>query len=185
MAESKVTSRYARSLVDLALEKGVLEEVNKDMHLFHDTLKANPQLKAVLANPVIDGSDKKGILRKLFGGKVNALSLSFYEIMISKGRDALLYDTSRQFFEQYNALKGIVKASITSAAGLTDQQLKQVREIVGEIVPGEVQLENRIDPSLIGGFVLKIGDKQYDTSISRKLRGLKQELTSRFYESKI
>lgn len=185
MAESKVSSRYAKSLLDLAIEQNSLEEIKKDMNLFHDTLKAHSQLRAVLANPVIDGDDKKGILHKLFEGKINKLSLAFFDIMIRKGREVLLNDTASAFLEQYNRHKGIVKASVTSASPLTAEQLETVREVIKQITPGEIQLENKIKTSLIGGFILKVGDKQYDASIARKLGVLKQELTSRFYESKI
>lgn len=185
MAESKVSSRYAKSLLDLAIEQNSLEEVRKDIHLFYDTLKEHSQLRAVLSSPVIDGDDKQGILSKLFEGKMNKLTLAFFAIMIRKGREVLLYDTAREFSDQYNRYKGIVKASVTSAAELTGQQLEKVREVIKQITPGEVQLENKIDKSLIGGFVLKVGDKQYDASVARKLGVLKQELTSRFYESKI
>lgn len=185
MAESKVSSRYAKSLLDLAVEQGSLEAVRKDIRLFYETLKEHSQLRAVISSPVINGDDKLGILRKLFGEKLNKLSFSFFEIMARKGREELLYDTAKQFFIQYNQYKGIVKASVTSATALTAAQLEQVRAITGQITPGEVELENTIDASLIGGFVLRVGDKQYDASIARKLGGLKQELTSRFYESKI
>lgn len=185
MAESKVSSRYAKSLLDLAIEQNSLEEVNKDMDLFYATLKANPQLRSVLSSPVIDADDKQAILHKLFEGKVAGLTLAFFGIMIRKGREALLFDTAGQFTEQYNRFKGIVKATVTSAAELTPGQLKKIEEITREITPGEVHLENKIDPALIGGFILKVGDRQYDASIARKLGVLKQELTSRFYESKI
>lgn len=185
MAESKVSSRYAKSLLDLAVEQHVLEEVKKDMDLFHDTLQANSQLRAVLSSPVIDGDDKQKILLRLFEGKLNKLSLSFFDIMIRKGRETLLYDTAQQFTEQYNTYKGIVKASVTSASALTEEQLDKIGAIIKQITPGDVRLENKIDASLVGGFVLKVGDKQYDASIARKLGVLKQELTSRFYESKI
>ena len=185
MAESKVSSRYAKSLLDLAIERQSLEEVRNDMKLFYGTLKEHTQLRAVLASPVIDGDDKLGILRKLFAGKMNELTLAFFEIMIRKGREVLLYDTAKQFFDQYNTFKGIVKASVTSASELTAEQMEQVRAVIRQIAPGEVELENKVDASLIGGFILKVGDKQYDASIARKLGELKQELTSRFYESKI
>lgn len=185
MAESKVSSRYAKSLLDLAIEQGSLEAVHQDMDLFYATLKANSQLRSVLSSPVIDASDKQAILRKLFEGKFNGLTLSFFDIMIRKGREVLLYDTAAQFAEQHNQHKGIVKATVTSASALTAAQLERIEEITREITPGDVQLENKINPSLIGGFILKVGDKQYDASIARKLGALKQELTSRFYESKI
>ncbi|QEC51185.1 ATP synthase F1 subcomplex delta subunit [Anseongella ginsenosidimutans] len=185
MAESKVSARYAKSLLDLAIEQNSLEEVKKDMSLFYDTLAAHPQLRAVLSSPVIDGDDKQGILHKLFEGKINKLSLAFFDIMIRKNREVLLYDTAKQFFEQYNKYKGIVKASVVSASALTGEQLEKIGTIIKQITPGEVQLENKIDTSLIGGFILNVGDKQYDASIARKLGVLKQELTSRFYESKI
>src|SRR3546814_166777 len=111
MAESKVSSRYAKSLLDLAIEQKSLDQVRDDISLFHATLNEHSQLRAVLSSPVIDGDDKKAILHKLFDGKMNKLTLAFFDIMIRKDRERLLYDAAREFGNQYNSYKGIVKAS--------------------------------------------------------------------------
>src|SRR3546814_18021649 len=95
---------------------------------------------------------------------MNKLTLAFFDIMIRKGRERLLYDAAREFGNQYNSYKGIVQASVTSASELTEEHLGKVREVIRKITPGDVQLANKIDKSLIGGFVLRVGAKQYDAS---------------------
>src|SRR3546814_17350974 len=97
MAESKVSSRYAKSLLDLAIEQKSLDQVRDDISLFHATLNEHSQLRAVLSSPVIDGDDKKAILHKLFDGKVNQLTLAFFDIMLPNGRARLFNDASSAF----------------------------------------------------------------------------------------
>lgn len=178
MAELRVSARYARAVLGLAEQQQQLQQVYQDLQLFYKTLKAHKQLKAVLENPVIKGGAKKQILQKLFTGKVSELTILFFNIMINKGRAALLYDTAAQFFEQYKLHEHIVTARVVSASALTPEQEKAIVEAVQEVKSGTIELETRTDPSLIGGFILKVGDQQYDTSIARKLRTLKHELTT-------
>lgn len=185
MSELTVASRYAKSVIDLAREKNVLEEVNKDMHLFHDTLKANSQLRAVLQNPIVSSSAKKQILSKLFSQKINKLTASFFEIMVNKGREAFLYHTASQFFAQYNQLKGVVVAKITSASPLNEAGKKEIESIVANATKGQVVLEINVDPSLIGGFVLTVGDKQFDASIAKSLKDLKKNFTGNAFVAQI
>jgi len=175
MSEITVAIRYAKAIIDLAAEQNVLEEVNKDMELFLRTLKENPQLNAVLANPIIYHDKKVKILDQIFTGKVNKLTIGFLNLMINKSRADVLYTAATEFINQYDVKKNITSATVVSATALSEANKKT---IIAEIVAstgGTVKLTARVDPSLIGGFILTVGDKQIDTSISSSLAKLKKE----------
>jgi F-type H+-transporting ATPase subunit delta len=175
MSEITVASRYAKSLIDLAQEQNILEEVNKDMDFFLRTLKANAELKAVLGNPIISHSKKLSILTEIFSSKVNKLSIEFYKIMINKGRGDVLYTTAHEFIDQYNIQKHITKALVVSATALSAANKEQIAAEVQKAIGGTVLLDAKVDPALIGGFVLTVGDRQLDTSILSSLRKLKKD----------
>jgi F-type H+-transporting ATPase subunit delta len=175
MSEIQVASRYAKSLIDLAQEQNVLEPVKQDIELFIKTVKENPLLRAVLANPIIGLDKKAGILSELFTGKVNQMLLNYFKIVVNKGRSEILYATAKEFINEYNKRKNIVKATVTSAAPLSDKNKKQIEDLVKEVTKGDVVLETKVDPELIGGYILKVGDRQYDASIASSMRKLKKE----------
>ncbi len=175
MSEIQVASRYAKSLIDLAGEQNAVEAIRKDIELFIETCRENPQLQAVLKNPIIGLDKKANILEGLFAGKVHDMVLSFFKIVIRKGRSEILFGTAKEFISQYNVLKNIVKATVTSASPLSKENFSQIEEVVKQSTKGEVILTSVVDPKLIGGFILKVGDKQFDTSISSKLNKLRKE----------
>jgi F-type H+-transporting ATPase subunit delta len=174
MSELTVASRYAKSIIDLAQEQNALEAVNNDVVFFLKTLKANSQLVAVLSNPIISHQKKQGILTSLFGDKMNKFTIEFFKLMINKGRGEVLYTTAREFVNQYDVLKHITQASVVSATPLSDENKAKILAEVKATVGGEVTLEAKVDESLIGGFVLTVGDRQIDTSIASNLRKLKK-----------
>jgi len=175
MSELTVASRYAKSIIDLAGQQNLVEDINKDMQLFLHTLKANPQLKAVLANPIVSHSKKIKILDEIFTGKVNVLSISFYKLMINKSRGEVLFETASQYINQYNFINNIVKATVVTPTILSAaNKQKMIAEVEGA-TGSTVILETKTDRALIGGFVLTVGDRQIDTSIASDLKKLKKE----------
>ncbi|MDB5112663.1 MAG: synthase subunit delta [Mucilaginibacter sp.] len=178
MSELTVASRYAKSLIDLAQEQKVLDEINNDMVFFLHTLKANPQLSAVLGNPIISNTKKLNILTDIFASRVNKLSIAFYKLMINKGRGNVLYTTAEEYINQYDIKKSITRATVVSATPLSAANKQKILAEVKEAVGGEIDLETKTDPSLIGGFVLTVGDRQVDTSIANTLRKLKKDFAS-------
>jgi len=179
MSEIQVASRYAKSLIDLAEEQNALEAVRTDMEFFLRTLRENPTLKAVLKNPILGPDKKSGILTQLFSSRLHPMIMSFFAIVVRKGRSEVLFETAKEFINAYNIRKNIVKATVTSAAPLSQENIKQVEQVIKESTHGEIILTARVDPSLIGGFVLKVGDKQFDTSISTQLNKLKKEFSQK------
>jgi F-type H+-transporting ATPase subunit delta len=177
MSENKAASRYAKSLIDLSNERNSLEEIKNDMVLLAQVVDKSPELEAILKNPIVPLNKKAGILENLFVGKVNEVTSAFFKLMVNKGRSAILFDTAKAFIAQYNALKGIVTASVTSATELTAESRAEIEAIVkNEIGANQVVLNEKVNADLIGGFVLKVGDKQFDASIGSALNKLKKEL---------
>jgi F-type H+-transporting ATPase subunit delta len=175
MSELTVATRYAKSLIDLAVENKSLEETRKDMELFSQTLRANHELQAVLSNPIIAHNKKIKILEAVFGDKVSKVTDSFFRIMVNKSRSEILYPASKEFINQYNIIKHIVRAYVTSATPLSAENKKNVVAELEAATKGTIELHTKVDPNLIGGFVLTIGDLQVDTSISSSLNRLKQD----------
>ena len=181
MSEIQVASRYAKSLIDLAEEQNSVEAVKADIVSFVSVLRKNSQLQAVLKNPIV-GTDKKiAILNQLFGNSFHKIILTFFKIVISRGRSEVLYATAKEFMSEYDRRMGIIHAVVSSAVPLTDEQKDQVRQIVTEATNSQVVLESKVDPDLIGGFVLKVGDKQVDASISSSLSKLKKEFSLKVF----
>ena len=174
MSIFKVASRYAKSLIDLAKEKGTLEQVKSEIEQVAAVIKENTELKAVLANPIIKTDKKQNILKALFQGKVSQEVSGFFDIMVRKGRGELVYATALEFIREYDELKGIVNAEVTSATPLSDTNLQALKATLQEQINAQVLLTNKVDKSLIGGFVVKVGDKQVDASIAGKLNKLER-----------
>lgn len=178
MSEFKVASRYAKSLIDLAREQNSLAAIHQDMLQVIEVLRTNTQLQAVLANPIIKLDKKETIINLIFGGKINDAVAAFFNLMIKKGRADILYPTAKEFIEAYHRENNIVKASVVSAMELSSEHFDQIQDIIKKETNGEVILDTEIDPSLIGGFIITIGDRQIDTSILGKLNKLEKHLKS-------
>jgi F-type H+-transporting ATPase subunit delta len=172
MRETRVSYRYAKSLLDLAIEKGQLEQVREDMQLVRDTVHESRELEILLKSPVVKTDKKQDILKAIFGGKIGVITTEFIDIITRKRREAELEIIAESFLTQYRINKNIVTAVITTAAALDDTLRKQVLEIVRKMAGTEVELTEKIDTSLIGGFVLRVGDRQVDTSLIRQIRML-------------
>jgi F-type H+-transporting ATPase subunit delta len=174
MANSRVASRYVKSLLGLAVEQGVVEAVHADMQLFDSVCKASRDFVLMLNSPIVRHEKKKEILNRLFSGKVHKLSMSIIEILTSKNREPLLPAIATEFHKAYNDYKGIGKASITSAIPIDGKLRSDVEAIVKKLSnKSQVELEEKVDKDLIGGFILNVGDRQIDASIKNKLKALK------------
>ena len=179
MSELTVATRYAKSLIDLAQDQKALEEIKADMGLFVATAKASYELQAVLRNPIIAHDKKKKILEALFAGKVNKATIAFFNIMVNKSRADILYPTAQEFINQYNLIKNIVKATVVSAAPLSEANKQKLTDEVTAITGSNVIIQTKVDPDLIGGFVLTVGDRQIDTSVAASLNKIKKDFAQR------
>lgn len=186
MSNQRVASRYAKSIMELSLEKGRLEEVHADFERLTALGKSNRELAVVLNNPVVKSDKKLNILKALFQKDADPITITFFEIVSRKNRENILMDVAVEFEHQYNSHKSIQVADITTTFELNDELRKEFKEVVKEISGKDsVQLREKIDPTLIGGYILKVNDRQIDESLSSKLRQLKTKFTENHYESKI
>ncbi len=179
--ETKVAKRYAKSLISLSNEKGIIDSVNNDMQLFAAVCIENNDLALLLSTPIIHSDKKLSILKQIFAHRVNIMTMTFFEIVIRKGREKYLIQIAKNFITQYKILKKILTAEIVSAVGLDDKLRKQVYELLRNNENSEVELMEKVDKKLIGGFVLRIGDKQYDASVVASIRKLKQAFAENPY----
>jgi F-type H+-transporting ATPase subunit delta len=184
MSELRVASRYAKSLLELAVEKKILEEVNKDMRLFDKVLQENRPLLLMLRNPVIKNDKKAAVLGQVFKGKINALTSAFFDLVSRKNREAALPAIAQEFFAQYNVHNNILKAQVTTTFPLTDDLRKRFQTTLVEATGKTIELEENVNPELIGGFILKIGDKQVDESLKSKLKEMKLKFKEDAYIKK-
>ncbi|MDP2386747.1 MAG: ATP synthase F1 subunit delta [Bacteroidota bacterium] len=172
-----VAIRYAKSLLGLAVERGLLEEVYKDMMHIREICYSNRDFVAFLESPVIKTDKKQEILTELFKGKINDLTFAFINIITEKRREGYVDDIAKAFDGEYKKHKNILSAVITSAAGIDATTRAKVMELVKATTTGEVELTEKIDKDLIGGFVIKIGDNQVDASVSRTLNDLRKNFS--------
>lgn len=177
MSVFKVASRYAKSLLDLVNENGKLEQSKADIELIAEVIRSNSELKAVLSNPIVKIDKKQNILKSLFAGKVGEEVLSFLDIMVRKGRGELIYATALEFVREYDELKCIVHAEVVSASLMSTANLEALKAKIAAQINAQVVLTNTVDESLIGGFVVTVGDRQIDTSIAGRLDSLERHFT--------
>lgn len=182
MSVIKVASRYAKSLLDLAKEQDSLETVLNDIQSFRKALE-NKDLLLLTKSPIVNVDKKKAIFDQLFKGKFDKLTIAFFDIILSKGRESYLPEIAQSFIDQYNTLKGISKVRVTTATAISDKDLEAIRAklLASNVTDDSIQFETKVDPSIIGGVVIKIGDKLYDASVQRKLNELRKDFSDNKY----
>ncbi|GAB3635482.1 ATP synthase F1 subunit delta [Hymenobacter arcticus] len=183
MADQRVAARYAKSLLDLAQEMGTLATIKQDMDLLANTMAGSRDLRLLLRNPIVKHDKKLSILTAIFGGKVSEMLMRFFQILTSKNRESALEHIGTEFLSQYNALMGVQVAEVTSATPLTPATRAEIEQLVKQQTGlTDVSLTEKVDASLIGGFVLRVGDQQVDDSVKGNLRRLRASLTDTTYQ---
>lgn len=185
MGSFRIASRYAKSLLQLAEEKNQLEQVYADMKNVDSILTASRDLRLVFKSPIIPPDKKLTITQKLFADKITPLLLQFLTLLIKKNREAYFHDIVSSFIEQYNAIKGITPVKLVTAVKLERAQVSEmINALKAKELLKEVELTEEVDESLIGGFLLKYGDKMLDDSIKRRLSELNVLIQDNSYVKK-
>ena len=177
MSESRAALRYAKAILDMAQEKKALDAVEKDMRTIAATISDNKELRDVLSSPVISGTSKKGALLEIFKGS-HAITEGTIGMLVDNKRVGILNEVALKYIILNEDLKGKGVAYVTTAVPLDASLEKKVLKKLASITGDEVTIENIIDESIVGGFILRVGDLQYDASISNKLSNLKREFSS-------
>ena len=179
MSAAKIALRYAQPVLELAEERKVLEEVKDDMQNLLSLCRKNRDFSLMLKSPVISYLKKAEILRSVFQGKVNGLTLEALNIITRKNREGLLEKIADGFLRLYEERKGLQGVSLTSGFELSDDQMKKLEKLAKDISGKKPVIEKRIDPDIIGGYILKVGDKQIDMSVRSQLRDIKLKLQTK------
>jgi len=182
MSGSRAAIRYAKAILSFALEQQKEVQVNEDMMLIASTIEESDELQVLLTSPVIKTELKKAALNQLFASKVSNLTIGLINLLIDNKRLAILSYVAKKYTVLFDKLKGIEVAKVTTAFPLTDALNKKVLSKVKELTGKEATIENVINPEIIGGFILRIGDVQYDASVANKLQGLKRQFESESYQ---
>ncbi len=176
MKGNKIAVRYAKALLDIAQEQNKIDEVAADMTYLRKVNTENVDFQSLLKSPVVNSQKKIEIFNLLFGS-FHSISILFIELITKNRREGLLAEIATAFEDQLNDLKGIVPVKIISASKLDENLRKEIVKKIEANVKGTPKIEEEVNPEIIGGFIIRIDDKQFDASILRQLNNLKQRLT--------
>jgi len=176
MKSTKVASRYAKSLLEIALEQNNVDAVLGDMKFLIQTHDETRDFGIMIDSPLIN-ADKKISIFELIFDQFEETSMKFVKLITKNGREDVLPEIARSFEAQVKEHRGIVPIVITSAVKLDEATKQKIVAKVQQTVKGELEIEEKIDPSLIGGFIVRMGDLQLDASIANQFNNLKQRLT--------
>ena len=181
MKESLAGNRYAKSLIALSIEKEELDAIYNDMKLISDTVSNSKDLEILLKSPVVKTDKKQEILTAIFGKSTTQLTKQFLLLISSRNREALIGDIANAFVRQYKIIKKIIVTEVTSAVKLDTAQKKKILQLLNTDESSSVEIIEKINPDIIGGFIVRVDDKQIDASISRKLDDLRQNFSKNQY----
>jgi len=171
MSVTRIASRYAKSLLDLAIEQGKLDTVVEDIKTFSGAI-AQRDLHLLMKSPIVHGSKKQEIFTQIFSGKLDELTMGFFKIAISKGREMFLPEMAAEFLDQYKVMKEVSTVKLTTAQPLSEAAVEAIKaKLLGsDLTEKSVEIETAVDADLIGGFVVQVGDKLVDASVAHQLK---------------
>ena len=176
MPNPRLASRYAKSLIDLAVERGELEKIFADMQWLQQVLKSSPEFANLLRSPIVKADKKKQVVDAIISGRVSETTSSFTHLLIAKGRESNLPEIIRAFIDQYKAFKNIYSVKLTTAVPLNEDLKNAIISQIKRTSDMEnIELEMIVDKDLIGGFVLETGDKLIDASIAYDLKQIARQ----------
>jgi len=185
MNNPRLAGRYAKSLLDLALEQNQVDAVHADMKWLQEINKSNRDFVALLRSPIIKPDTKGKIIDSVTTGRVSKLTEAFITLLVKKGRENNLPEIVTAYIEQYNTLKNINKVKITTAAPLADNLKEAILANVKGAVKGSLDVETAVDEDLIGGFLLETNGQLVDASILRDLKDVKKQFLNNDYIHRI
>lgn len=175
MKSTKSAGRYAKALLELALDQNKIEVIEGNMEQILTVAADAHDFQVFLNSPLIKVDKKIEVIKSIFGN-FDALSLSFLELVANNGRESLITEIATAFLGQLKDHRGIVPVTIVSAQALDAKTKEQITVKIKAAVQGTLEITETIDETLIGGFIVRMGDHQIDASVSNQLNRLKQEL---------
>ena len=185
MKNARAAIRYAKALLNLAKDSKEETAVNDDMLFITTTISENEEFEVMLNSPIVKSSDKINVLSALFKEKVNTITLGLFHLLKDNKRIAMLASIAKQYAIIYDFDKHMQVAKVTTAVPLTAEIEKQILAKIVTLTGEKASLENEVNQAILGGFILRVGDVQYDASISNYLNELKKEFDNSHYIPKI
>ena len=177
MSGTRAAIRYAKAFLDLAISAGNEQEVYKDMALISSTINGNEELNNFIQNPTISVGVKESALTEVFAGTTK-LTKSLFHLLFENKRFEILGDIVSQYILLSDENNGFQVVKVTTAIPMDSVLEAKVSEKIKEFSTKKITIVNTIDPSIIGGFILRMGDKQYNASVSSRLQNLKREFSN-------
>jgi len=184
MKSTRAAQRYAKAILELAKDQNAAELVNNDMVSISETISTSEDLQEVLASPVVKSDIKKNALKEIFKD-AHTITLGAFDVLIDNNRIIQLQAVAQKYTALFNEMNHIQVAKVTTAVPLDAHLEAKILEKVKELTGNVATLESTVDPSILGGFILRIGDLQYNTSVAKSLSNLKREFTNNTYISTI
>lgn len=178
MSLYRVSTAYAKSLLELSQEQKSLEAVYKDMIFVSTTIEGSIDLKKMLTSPIISNLKKLSIIEAIFKGKLSPITFSFFTLLTKKKREDLLLPVSKEFIAEYKNFKGIQTATVVTAIAADDVLKKQVEKLIKSISKKEIEIVYKVDTNIVGGFILTVGDRQIDNSVKTQLNKVRNQFSN-------
>ena len=182
MPNPRLATRYAKSLIGLAQERGELETVYKDMQFLQSICKSNPDFVNLLRSPVVRADKKDAIISAITKDRISKMTATFTKLLTSKGREEDLPEIINAFISQYNEIKGIEKVKLTTAVPVSEDVKKALLDKVKKSTGfDKIEMESVVNPGIIGGFILEYNNNLVDASISRDLKDISKQFQENVY----
>ncbi|MCF8011257.1 MAG: F0F1 ATP synthase subunit delta [Clostridiales bacterium] len=176
MLKGAVAGRYAEALYEVAVAEEKVDQLEKELLTIANMLEQEKDLQKLLNHPRITAADKKNVLKASFEGKISEIALNFVSLVIDRGRENFIPDMINVFVEYANQARNISDVEVTSAVELSKEERANLVEALGKVTGKEVRASHSVDPSLIGGVVVQIGDKVMDGTVKARLQSLREHL---------
>ena len=180
----RVAHRFAKSLLEIAIETSIEDKVYEDAILIHDACRDIRELNAMFLSPVIRSDQKQKIFDQVFADKLTDLSQRFFMLIIRKNREKLIMDISNAFIKQYKDFKKIHTVHVETASPLSEDNRKRVMEYLKTRTTENIELVEKVDESLVGGIILRLKDVQIDASVKNGHLKLEREFSKDMYSLK-
>jgi F-type H+-transporting ATPase subunit delta len=177
--ELSIARIYSKAMLDLAEQQGEADSLLEELQGLVEYLGRNPELEQFLASPLVDDEDRGKVLEKAFRGKTTDLLLDSLQVVNRKGRLSLLRAIVEGYRTEHRELRGMVEARVRTAIPLSEALRMRVRESVARHTGRQPVLIEKVDPALIGGIVIEVGDEKIDGSVSHKLSEIGKALELR------